>query len=167
MIVTRPSGLTRADLFQTNHRLETTGLSVLFTDTPSDPRIGVRILDNRDASQAFLSITYHYVVRSDGRVEIGRNPKTVSTRGRVTAHHCNLYVGVVGGRTKDGLPDYTVTDAQHEATERLMQEISNVLNTPLEVTGNVRPIVDAPDDQDEIADRQQDELEAHLDATEI
>mgnify|MGYP001823256391 CR=1 FL=1 len=121
----------------------------------------------RDASQAFLSITYHYVVRSDGRVEIGRNPRTVSTRGRVTAHHCNLYVGVVGGRTKDGWPDYSITDAQHEATERLMQEISNVLNTPLEITGNVYQIVDVPDEADQEADDWSDEQTLILDTTEI
>ena len=167
MQVLELDGPSRTTLFKTLHRKITTGISVLFTDTPSDPRIGSEFLDYRDACQRFFCCSYHYVVRTDGAVEIARDPKTVSTRGRVSLHHSNVMVAVVGGRNEDGTLNREITPAQLDATEWLIQQLANALQTPLEISGNVAQVVDAPDDTDEVEERNLELLDEQLDEHEF
>jgi hypothetical protein len=152
----------RVDAFPTRERTETTALNISYTGTIADDRIDAATLDYLDACKAYLGCTFHFVVLIDGTVEIGRNPKTLSSRGRSAARrHDTVFIGVVGGLNfEDGKREDTMTDAQREAVAELEQAIADSLNTPLDVidftvghTG--RAEADQIEDAEEIAIEEQ------------
>ncbi len=70
-------------------------------------------------AQGFACIGYHFVVRTDGRIEMGRSIE------RVGAHckgHNGMSVGVcyVGGLSRDGQPQDTRTEEQRESMMMLI-----------------------------------------------
>lgn len=168
MLTVRPAACRlRVDAFPTRERTETTALNIGYTNTVADERIDAAAMDYFDACKSYLGCTFHFVVLLDGTVEIGRNPKTLTSRGRsATRRHDTIFIGVVGGLNFDaGTREDTMTDAQREAVAELEQAIADNLNKPLDVidftvdwTG--RADVDAVEDAKEIA------LEEQLDRTE-
>ncbi|NKX40404.1 hypothetical protein HGG71_02855 [Rhodobacteraceae bacterium R_SAG2] len=124
-------------------------------------------MDYFDARKSYLGCTFHYVILLDGSVEIGRNPKTLSSRGRSARRRRDtVFIGVVGGLNyEDGKRKDTITDAQREAVADLEQAIADTLSIPLNVidftvewTGSAN--VEADNEIKEI------ELEDQLDRTE-
>lgn len=87
--------------------------------------------------RGFKKIGYHYVIKLDGTVEKGRDEKE---SGAHTVNHNSKSIGIcyVGGLTKDGkTPKDTRTDKQKEAMYRLVKDIMNRYNIPLnEVHGH-------------------------------
>jgi hypothetical protein len=91
-------------------------------------------LDHFDACQSFFGCTAHFVVRSDGRIETGRNPQTISSVAKSHVAHDHLVIAVVGGLDKDGNLVANDTAEQEDALEELLVAIATALNVPLEVT---------------------------------
>ncbi|QLL42821.1 hypothetical protein [Sulfitobacter pontiacus] len=107
----------RVDTFPTRERLPTTGLNTSYTNTVPDNRIDAHAMGYFDACMGYLGCTFHYVIRLDGVDEIGRNPKTLSSRGRsTTRRHDTIFIGVVGGLNfEDGKRIDNITDTQRKA----------------------------------------------------
>ena len=168
MLNVRPAAcLLRSDLFAKGERQDTTSISIAYTHTIADSRLDAAAIDYIDAGKAFFGCSFHYVVMVDGTIEIGRDPKTMSARGRSSIRRQDtLFIGVVGGLHHDtGQRLDTMTEAQREALADLEQAISNTLQKELDVidhtiewTGRAK-IEDAQDAQ-EVA------LEAELDRIE-
>lgn len=125
----------RTDAFPTREREATTGVNISYTGTIADNQIDAAACDYIDACKGYLGCTFHYVVLMDGTVEMGRNPKTLSARGRsATRRHDTIFVGVVGGLSfDDGKRQDTITQAQRDSIAELEQAISDTLQKPLDV----------------------------------
>lgn len=137
MKINRATHTLKTDAFSTRDRETTRGIVVAYTDTIADPRIDAQFLDEFDSRKAYLGATYHFVVKVDGTVEIGRKPSTISSRIKKVLQPDHILIGVVGGRDEDGNRVTTITDAQRNTVELLMQRISDALQVPLEVTDYV------------------------------
>jgi len=113
----------------------TKSINIQFTGTAPDHRIDAAFLDHFDCVHGAFGIQWQYVVRMDGTVEIGRDPRTRSSRTRSPfAHTEALHIGVVGGYNQEtGERVQTTTAAQARAIEELLQSCADALNTPLEV----------------------------------
>ncbi len=121
-------------------------------------------LDYFDACKGFLSVSYHYVVPTSGRIEIGRSPQTRTSRGSYFQRQNEIWIGVVGGRDEEGNRVSTETPEQRDAVEELIQAVADCLQTSLVVTDYVadKTLRDQLATQEE-ADIQR---EAELDASE-
>jgi hypothetical protein len=168
MLTIRPAACRlRVDTFPTRERLSTTGLNISYTNTIPYDRIDAHAMDYFDACKAYLGCTFHYVIRLDGVVEIGRNPKTLSSRGRsATRRHDTIFIGVVGGLNfEDGKRIDSITDAQREAVAELEQAIADTLNSPLDVNDRTVGWTDRAD-ADAIEAAKAEVFEAELDRVE-
>ena len=92
-------------------------------DTYPDMDIGRKEIDQWHRKRAFLMIGYHYVIRRDGTVEVGRE---LSTPGAHAYGYNQKSLGIcmVGGKSRetDGLED-NFTDEQWEALEVLCSQV--------------------------------------------
>lgn len=137
MKVNRASLPLRTELFATRHREFTEGITVSYTDTVPDPRLDAAAIDYLDSIKRYFGISFHYLVLADARIEIGRDPLTISSRGRSHERDVTIQIGVVGGRDAGGNRLSTITTAQREAVEELMQGLSDTLQVPLEVDDHI------------------------------
>ena len=133
--VHRPAASLRTALFPTAPRETTSKILVSYTNQVPDVRIDAQAVDMADASRAYFGCIYHYVIGTSGRIEVGRDPRTCSPKTRQKRFHKQaLFIGVVGGLSADtGRRISTITDAQNEAVEWLMQALADTLGVELEV----------------------------------
>ena len=135
MKISRATSPLRTEYFQTVQRETTRSTCVQYTGTAPDPRIDAAFLDLEAARQGFFGIVWHYIVKTDGTIEIARDPRTRSSR--VKSYFANteaIHIGIVGGVDPETCGHTeTITPEQDAAVEWLMQAISNALNVPLEV----------------------------------
>lgn len=108
-------------LIMKNNR-KITEIIVHCTASRASGKIGASDIDIEHRRRGFRSIGYHYVVRTDGRIEPGR-PET-----EVGAHclgHNNHSIGVayVGGLDRAGRPADTRTAEQRKSLELLLKEL--------------------------------------------
>lgn len=84
--------------------------------------IGVREIDAWHRSQGWAGCGYHYVVRLNGEVELGR-PENVP--GAHVSGHNYHSIGVcyVGGLDANGVPSDTRSVLQREGLRRLLREL--------------------------------------------
>jgi hypothetical protein len=110
---------------------------------------------------------WHYLVLTNGKVEIGRDPRAISTRSASYAVTTEaIHVGIVGGYYPEtGERRDTITPEQAVSVEELLQALADALNVPLEVhEAHLSWTKDAArlDREEEL----EAELEADLDALE-
>ncbi len=95
-------------------------------DTYPDMDIGRKEIDQWHRKKAWLMIGYHYVIRRDGTVEVGRPP---NAPGAHAYGYNDVSVGIcmVGGKSRetDG-PENNFTDAQWEALEVLCSQVKSL-----------------------------------------
>ena len=89
-------------------------------------------IDRWHKAQGFACIGYHFVVRTDGRIEMGRSIE------RVGAHckgHNGTSVGVcyVGGLSRDGQPQDTRTEEQRESMMMLIGVLKRMFPGSVEI----------------------------------
>jgi hypothetical protein len=164
MKISRSSAILRTEYFKSLHRDNTTGLTVAYTDHFPDDRIDAAAIGHTDAQRSYFGITYHYIVRTTGAVEIGRDPRTLTPRGNSNLAATNILIGVVGGRDESGKRVTTITSVQREAVEELMQSISDALQLSLEVTDYVHD--KALRDEQIASEKALDNTDARLDELE-
>ena len=140
----------RTDFFKTRERPSTQSLWVRYTNTVNDPRIDAAFLDPLDSKKGYFGLTYHYIIRTNGHIEIGRDPKTISSVGKRHLQPSQIVIGIVGGLSfgvsgpspaaKRHPSDISVQQAANETPEQeaalewLMQALADTLNCELEVT---------------------------------
>lgn len=132
--VTPPRKTIRTDLFTTRERASTRGVLVRYSNTVNDQRIDAVALDAWDCTRGYFGCVSHFVVRSDGRVERGRDPRTISSAPKPWLSQDHIVVTVVGGLDEDAAFQANDTEQQTEALEALLQAIATALNVPLEIT---------------------------------
>lgn len=84
-----------------NQNIEDIDLAVIhMTETPPEMDIGVKTVDSWHRQRGFDSVGYHFIVRKDGSVELGRPLTTVGahTRGKNKNSVGICYVGGWDGK---------------------------------------------------------------------
>jgi len=137
MKISRAHRPLRTEFFATSIRDETKGVTIAYSDTILDPRIDAHALDYLSACKHFLGLTAHYLVKADASVEIGRNPHTITSEGDPAFRDLNFLVAVVGGRNEVGDRVSTITAAQRNSVEWLLQSLADSLQTALIITDYV------------------------------
>ena len=137
--VHRAAGLLRTELFPVMDREKANKVVINYTGHVPDPRLDAHAIDMLDASLHYLGGTHHYVVTTEGRIEVGRDPRTRSSRTRTKRYHREaIFVGIVGGLAADnGHRIATITEAQNEAGAWLLQALADNLGVELEVIDHV------------------------------
>ena len=140
MLILPAAGQTRSKQFPTNLRENDTSPNVHVspTNTLADARIDARFICGLDAARGYFSCTYHYLIRTNGVIEIGRDPNRITTRVRTGDAHKSILIGIVGGLTDTGRLEDTTTAAQEVALEELLQAIADGLNVEIEVNDRRR-----------------------------
>lgn len=79
--------------------------------TRPEQDIDAREIDRWHRQKGWLQIGYHFVIKRDGSIEIGRDVDDVGAHAR---GHNSYSVGVcmIGGLNEDGKPEGVYTDAQ-------------------------------------------------------
>ncbi len=91
--------------------------------TPAGLDIGAREIDGMHRARGFVCIGYHFVVRIDGTLEVGRPLATVGAH--VAGHNAHsIGICLVGGLDHERKPANTFTPAQFDA-------LADVLDTLL------------------------------------
>lgn len=90
--------------------------------TPPDMCIGADTIDKWHKENGWGGIGYHYVIRRNGNVEIGRllTQVGVHTSGKNTN---SIGICLIGGIDKKGKPEDNFTDVQYEKLEYLIEEL--------------------------------------------
>ncbi|SIT81218.1 hypothetical protein SAMN05421665_1235 [Yoonia rosea] len=137
--VHRAAALLRTELFPTMYRETTNKIVLAYTSHVPDPRIDAAAIDMLDATDHYLGCSHHYVISTEGRIEVGRNPLTRSSRTRIKRYQQQaLFIGVVGGLAAgNGHRADTITAAQEEAVEGLLQALADNLGVELEVFDHI------------------------------
>lgn len=133
-----PSNL-RAQMFRTRERDSTDTIFVSYTNTPPDPRIDVRVMDDFDAHAGHFGLTYHYLIKTDGTIQEGRPIMTIAAQPKNLAIklHC-IAIGIVGGRDPETYElEDTITTEQEASLEDLMQHLADTLQVELTVEDRV------------------------------
>ncbi|MEP4247671.1 hypothetical protein [Tateyamaria sp.] len=132
--VTPPRKTLRTDLFKTSQRQSTRGVLIRYSNTINDPRIDAVALDDWDCARGYFGCVSHFIVRTDGRIERGRDPRTISSAPKPWQAPDHIVVTVVGGLDVDAEFQANDTEEQEIALEVLLQAIATALNIPLEIT---------------------------------
>lgn len=124
----------RTSFFKTREREKTSSIGVQYVGTLADPRFTANDIDAIHCARGAFGVNFHYIIRLDGTVEIGRNPRTISTRTRNWfAQQEGIAIGLIGGFDEEARRVQTTTPEQARAVELLIQAIADALNTPLEI----------------------------------
>lgn len=113
-------GTLRTDLFKTMPRLETKYIAIRDTLTKPDADVDILKMDVIHCRRGRLGVGYHFLVLTDGTVQIGRDIETYGSHSR-KIDDCSVAVGVVGGVDQEGKRECTRTPAQVEALSDLLE----------------------------------------------
>ena len=83
---------------------------------------GVREIDRWHRAKGWKSCSYHYVVRRDGTVEVGRPVEEVGAHCLNRNRH-SIGICYEGGLDADGNPADTRTEAQKRALRELLERL--------------------------------------------
>lgn len=91
------------------------------TGTEADPHLGAAAIDSYHKSIGWCCIGYHYLIRTDGKIEEGR---VLEKEGAHTLHHNKESIGIayVGG-TIGGKNIDSRTPAQKKSLEQLVKSL--------------------------------------------
>lgn len=89
------------------------------SDTPFGKDFRASDIDAWHKQRGFACIGYHFVVRLDGSIDIGRDLSLVGAH--CLGHNaCSIGICYIGGRDADGKPADTRTPAQKESLLKLV-----------------------------------------------
>lgn len=97
-----------------------------YSATYEDQDIGAAEIDQMHRARGWSGIGYHYVIRLDGTVEIGRSPETRTGAHVGGANTGKIGICCIGGLRRSSGPNVGVdtrTNAQKSAFVRLIQDI--------------------------------------------
>lgn len=104
-------------------RTETDFIVVHCAATTAKMDIGRAEIDRWHRARGWFSIGYHYVIRRDGTLEVGRPEDVVGAH--VLNHNSNtIGICLAGGLAADKkTPEDNFTEAQFESLEKLLREL--------------------------------------------
>lgn len=108
----------RTDLFKTVDRAETRFIAVRDTLTPFDPTTGASEIDLKHCRQGRLGIGYHFLINTEGDIQLCRAVDTVGSHSRAY-DQVSVAIGVVGGIDLNGDRVDTRSIDQQEALSDL------------------------------------------------
>lgn len=103
----------RSDLFRTVERAETRFICFRDTLTTPDPDFDIRDLDLKHCRQGRLGCGVHFLVLTNGDIQLGRQIDTVGSHSK-DYDWVSVAVGVVGGIDEEGNRQNTRTEEQEE-----------------------------------------------------
>ncbi|NBF03779.1 lysozyme [Pseudomonas sp. Fl5BN2] len=110
---------------QFNKRIKTDLIVIHCAATKPTMDIGLREIRQWHVQQGWLDVGYHFIIRRDGRVEVGRPRDVVGSH--VKGHNSeSLGICLVGGIDASGKPEDNFTEAQWQALDGLVWEASMV-----------------------------------------
>ena len=126
----------RTELFPTMHREITNKIVLSYTGHVPDNRVDAQFVEYTDCTKGYFGCSFHYVITTEGIIEVGRDPRTRSSRTRMRRMHKSaIFIGVVGGLALDtGYRTNTTTPEQDVSVEWLVQELADTLGESLELT---------------------------------
>ena len=87
--------------------------------------IGKKEIDTWHRQRGWLMIGYHYVIRRNGEVEVGRELEAIGAH--VQDHnHDSLGICLVGGINDSGDPEQNFTEEQYNALATLLYQLKVV-----------------------------------------
>lgn len=106
-------------------RKETNFLVVHCSATKPSMDIGKKEIDTWHRQRGWLMIGYHYVIRRNGEVEVGRELDTIGAHVQDHNHH-SLGICLVGGIDDKGDPEQNFTEEQYNALATLLYQLKVV-----------------------------------------
>jgi len=87
-----------------------------------------------NAKSGYFGCVWHFIVKTDGSIETGRDPRTISSVGNRANQPEQIVIGVVGGLSLEGDLVANHTPEQDASVEWLLQTVADTLNVPLLIT---------------------------------
>lgn len=103
-------------------------------DTPATMDIGAADIDRWHREKGWWRIGYHFVIRRDGTLEVGRPLHNAGAHAK-GFNNCSWGICMAGGRAEDGGPENNFTPAQFE-TLRSTVAFLKVLAPQADVDGH-------------------------------
>lgn len=108
-----------------NKRKATDFLVVHCSATKPSMNIGKKEIDTWHRQRGWLMIGYHYVIRRDGEIEIGRHQDEVGAHVK-DYNHNSLGICLVGGVDDNNEPEQNFTEEQYNALASLLYQLKAV-----------------------------------------
>lgn len=106
-------------------RKRTTLLVIHCSATPPTVDIGAVEIDRWHRAKGWASIGYHYVIRRDGTLQPGRDPRSIGAHAK--GHNAeSVGICLIGGVTEQGEPDSNFTYAQFKCLKELLTELHDL-----------------------------------------
>jgi len=109
----------RCDLFPTLYRGTTLYIAVRDTITEPKPEFNSYTIDAIHCRQGRLGIGYHFLILTDGTIELCRRIETVGSHSR-NLDEVSVAIGIIGGADEEGNRVNTRTPQQIEALDDLV-----------------------------------------------
>lgn len=90
--------------------------------TTADMDIGASEIDKWHRDRGFFMIGYHYVIRRDGSIEVGRPLDRPGAHARGHNHN-SIGICLVGGLDSEGNPADNFTENQFETLKKLLGDL--------------------------------------------
>lgn len=85
------------------------------------PATDAKVIDRWHRQRGFLMIGYHYVIKTDGAVEAGRDEDSIGAH--VAGHNTNsIGICMIGGVDKDGKSVNNFSEAQFKSLSELLKK---------------------------------------------
>lgn len=103
--------------------------------TPPTMDIGVETIRKWHKDEGWDDVGYHFVIRRDGTIEIGRDMTTVGvhTAGKNTG---SIGICLIGGITKQGKPENNFTEQQWSTLDTLVNDLREELPNSVRIHGH-------------------------------
>ena len=113
----------RTDLFKTVERAATKYIAVRDTLTKPKDHFDITTMDKIHCRQGRLGVGYHFLVLTDGTIQLGRDVDTCGSHSR-NLDAISVAIGVVGGTDDEGQRALTRTVDQWESIDDLIRFLS-------------------------------------------
>lgn len=116
----------RTDMFKTVDRAETRFIAIRDTLTRPDvaPEMDAKSLDTLHCNQGRLGIGYHFLLLTEGTIQLCRDIETCGSHSR-SYDTVSVSVGIVGGTDEEGNRVNTRTSEQQEALGDLIEFLTS------------------------------------------
>jgi N-acetylmuramoyl-L-alanine amidase len=120
---------------QFSNRKSTKHIVVHCAATKPSMNIGAKEIGQWHQQKGWLAIGYHYVIRRDGQLEIGRPREALGSH--VRGHNdSSLGICLVGGIDDQGKPEDNFTAAQKVTLNGLLKELKSVHYPDAQIIGH-------------------------------
>lgn len=103
--------------------------------TTPDQDVGVDDIRRWHRQLGWRDVGYHYVIRRDGRLELGRDIALAGAHA-VGHNHDSIGICLAGGLNRQGVPDCNYTRHQWQRLESLVRDLIKTTPTITDVLGH-------------------------------